>query len=85
MAVDSGRSAVGSPSGVCNACVGVEDLVEVWLLLRDELLELDDFANLLERKDLVLLVAVYGETCGVVSSVFEAGETWRSLLASTRV
>jgi hypothetical protein len=67
---------MSSPSGVCNASVRVEDLGEVWLLLRDELLELDDLADLLEGEDLILLVSIYGETGGVVSTVFETGESW---------
>lgn len=33
-------------------------------------------AHLLERKDLVLLVAIDGDTGGVVAAVFKTGETW---------
>lgn len=47
----------------------------VWLLLLDQLLQLSDLADLLEGKDLILLVAIDGETGGVVAAVFEAGET----------
>jgi hypothetical protein len=45
-------------------------------LLRDELLEFYDLANFLEGKDFILFVSVYGEACGVVSTVFKAGESW---------
>ena len=75
MAVDPRRRAVGGPSGVFNAAVRVEALLKVDLLGADELLELGDLANLLEGKDLVLLVAIDGNTGGVVAAVLETGET----------
>lgn len=65
---------MGCPSGMCDACVGIKDLCEVWLLLCDELLELDNLANLLEGKHFVFLVAIYGEAGRVVAAVFESGE-----------
>jgi hypothetical protein len=55
--------------------VVVKDLGHVGLLLLDELLQLGDLANLLEGKDLVLLVAIDGNTGGVVAAVLETGET----------
>ena len=58
VAVDTRWRTVGGPSGVCNTGVRVEDLGEIWLLLLNELLQLCDLADLLERKDLVLLVAI---------------------------
>jgi hypothetical protein len=67
---------VGSPSCVCNASMRIKDFGEIWLLLCNELLELNDLANFLKGKDLVLLVSIYGEACRVVSAVFEAGESW---------
>lgn len=76
MAVDSGWRTVGGPSGVCNACVVVKDLGKVWLLLVNELLQLRNFADLFVCEHFILLVAVNGETCGVVASVFESGEAW---------
>lgn len=75
VAVDPAGRAVGGPSGVCNTGVVVEDLSEVGLLLLDELLQLGDLANFLEGEDLVLLVAIDGDTGGVVAAVFETGET----------
>lgn len=72
VAVGSAWGTVGGPSSVCDTGVVVEDLGKVWLLGSDELLQLGDLADLLEGEDLVLLVAIDGETCGVVSSVFEA-------------
>lgn len=77
VAVDPAGRAVGGPSGVCNTGVVVEDLGEVGLLLLDELLELGDLAYLLVGKDLVLLVAIDGDTCRIVAAVFETGETCR--------
>lgn len=60
---------MGGPSGVCNTGVRVEDLGLVELALLDELLEGGDLADLLDGKDLVLLVTVDGETGGVVATV----------------
>jgi hypothetical protein len=65
---------MGGPSGVCNTCVRIEDLCEIWLLVLDELLQLCNLANLLERKHFILLVTIHCKTCGVVSSIFESGE-----------
>jgi hypothetical protein len=70
MAVDPRWSAVSGPSGVCNASMRVKDLGEVWLLLCNELLELDDFANL------VLLVSFYRETCRVVTAVLKTRQAY---------
>ena len=60
---------MGGPSGVRNTGVRVEDLVEVEVLLLDELLEGGNFADLLDGVDLVLLVAIDGETGGIVAAV----------------
>jgi len=75
VAIDPAGRTVGGPSGVCNTGVVVKDLGHVGLLLLDELLQLGDLANLLVGKDLVLLVAIDGNTGGVVATVFETGET----------
>jgi hypothetical protein len=74
MAVDAVWGAVGCPSGVCNTAVGIEDLGKIWLLILNQFLQLGHLANLLECKDLLLLVAIYGEASGVVATVFETGE-----------
>jgi len=74
MAVNSVWGAVGGPSGVCNTAVRIEDLSKIWLLVGNQFPQLGHLANLLVRKDLILLVAVYGETSGVVATVFETGE-----------
>jgi hypothetical protein len=58
---------------VCDTSVVVKDLGEVWLLLRDQLLQFGDLADLLEGEDLVAFVAIDGETGGVVTSVLETG------------
>ena len=49
------------PSGMCNASVRVEDLVQVWLLLFNELLELGDLADLFECEHFILLVSIDGK------------------------
>jgi hypothetical protein len=74
VAVDARWRAVGGPSGVCNTGVRVEDFGKIWLLLLNELLQLYDLANLLERKDLVLLVAINSKASGVVATIFESRE-----------
>jgi hypothetical protein len=56
--------------------VVVKDLGHVGLLLLDEGLQLGDLADLFEGEDLVLLVAIDGNTGGVVAAVFETGEAW---------
>jgi hypothetical protein len=75
MAIKPGRTAMGSPSCVCNASVRVEDLGEIWLLFCNELLELDHFADLLEGKNFISLVSIHGKAGGVISTIFEAGES----------
>jgi hypothetical protein len=62
--------------------VVVEDGGHVGSLIRDELLQLGDLADLLEGEDLISLVTVDGDTGGVVSSVFETGETWREMVSA---
>lgn len=64
-----------SPTRVCYARVGIEDLVHVWLALGDKLLKLGDLADFLERKDLVFLVSINSKARRVVSSVFQARES----------
>jgi hypothetical protein len=66
---------MGSPSGVCNTCVGIEDLCEIWFLILDELLQLCHLANLFKSKHFILLVAIHSKTCRVVSSIFQSRET----------
>ena len=75
MAVGGGRGTVGGPACVGNAGVRVKDLVEVHLGLVDELPQLGHLADLLEGQDLILLVAVDGETGRVITTVLKAGET----------
>jgi hypothetical protein len=82
MAVKAGWRTVSSPSCVCNTSVGIEDLVKIWLLLLDELLQLCNFANLFKCKDLVLLVSIDGKTSRIVTTVFETGKTCRSYYVS---
>jgi hypothetical protein len=69
MAVDARRPAVSGPSGVSNASVRIEDLLDVDAALVDHLLEFRDLADLFEGKHLILLVTVDGEAGGVVATV----------------
>lgn len=59
---------------LCNASVRIEDLGKIWLLGLDQFLQFCYLSNLLEGKDLILPVAVYGEASRVVPSVFEPGK-----------
>jgi len=68
---------------VCNAGVRVEDLGQVKVLLIDQLLQRGDLADLLDGKDLVLLVAINGEPGGVVTAVLEALEACGGMLLAT--
>ena len=74
VAVETGRLAVRGPAGVCDADVRVEEYLDVGLLLFYYLLELGDLADLLEGKHLVLLVAIDGQTGGVVATILETGQ-----------
>jgi hypothetical protein len=58
MTVQPRGRTVGSPTGVSDTGMRIKNLGEVGLGFFDELLELGDLANLLECKDLVLLVAI---------------------------
>ena len=60
---------MGGPSSVRNTGVRVEDFGQVEVLLLDELLQRGDLANLLDGKDLVLLVTVDGKAGRVVAAV----------------
>lgn len=75
VAVDTRWGTVGGPSGVCNTGVRVEDLGEIWLLFRNKLLQLDDLADLFECKDLILLVSINSQTCGIIATVFESRQS----------
>jgi hypothetical protein len=74
MAIEARWGAVSGPSCVCNTSVRIKDLSQVGLLILDQLLQLGNFADLLEGKDLVLLVTIYSQTSRVIATVFEPGE-----------
>lgn len=69
---------MSGPSSVGDSGMRVEDFGEIRLGLFDELLQFRDFADLLEGKDLALLVAIYGETSGIVSSVLKSRKAFGS-------
>ena len=74
VAVEARWGAMGSPAGVCDTSVRIEDLGQIRLGLLNQLLQLDHLADLLVSKHLVLLISVDGETGRVIATVFEAGE-----------
>jgi len=49
----------------------IKHLGQIWLGLRNELLELGDLADLLESENLILRVTVYAKACRIIASVFE--------------
>lgn len=76
MAVHSGGWAVGSPPGVSDSGVRIENLVEIRLRLLNELLQLGNFANLFESKDFIFLITVHSQTGRVVPSVLKPGQPY---------
>lgn len=77
VAVQARRGTVGGPAGVCNAGVGVEDLGHIQVGLVNKLPQLGNLADLLEGKDLILLVAIDGKAGRVVATVLETGQACR--------
>ena len=75
MAIDTRRLTVSSPPGVCDARMRVEHLGQVWLGLRNELLELGDLADLLESENLIVLITVDAQTCRIIASIFQTRQT----------
>lgn len=75
---------MSSPSGVSDTGMGIKNFGEVGLSFVDELLQFGYLANLLERKDLILLVTINRYTSRVVTTVFKTGKAWgqHMLLAS---
>jgi hypothetical protein len=67
---------VSGPSCVSNPGVRNKSVVEINTALFDQLLQLSDLANLLVSENLALLVAIYGNTGGVVATVFESRKTY---------
>ena len=82
MAVDSGGGSVGSPSRVSDSSVRNKRSIKINAALLDQLLQLDNLANLLESVDLVLLITVNGNTGGIIATVFESRETYRGQSAT---
>lgn len=61
-----------------------ESAIHIDTAAGDQLLQLDNLSNLLKRENLVLLVAIYGNTGGVVTTVFESRKTCGGSLAHAR-
>lgn len=62
VAVQSGRLAVGGPSGVCNAAVEVEFFGHIDTGARNHLPQFGYLAHLFKRKNFISLVAINSET-----------------------
>jgi hypothetical protein len=58
------------PSGVCNPGVRIEDLGQIQVRLRNEVLQLRHLPNLFKRKNLILGVAINREPRRVISTCF---------------
>jgi hypothetical protein len=65
---------MSGPASVSDTAVRVKHLIEVELVLINQLLQLGHLADLLEREDLILLVAIDRETGGVVPAILETGQ-----------
>jgi hypothetical protein len=74
MAIESGRLTVGSPACMRDTSMRIEDLGHVDFRLCNELLQFGDLSHLLESKDFILLVTVDGQTCRVITTVFQTRE-----------
>ena len=72
MAIEARRLAMSSPSRVGDSGVRIEFFLHVGLSIVNKLLQLSHLAHFLECKDLILFVAIYGQTCGIIPSVFES-------------
>jgi hypothetical protein len=77
MAVQAGGLSVSRPPSVSNTGMGSERNIRVGLQLLDQLLQLCNFADLFERKDFVLLVAIDSHARGIITTVFEPMKTCR--------
>lgn len=78
VAVEAGRRTVGGPTGVGDTGVGVEGLGHIESTLIDQLPQLGDFANLLEGKDFILLVAIDSKPGRIVATVLETRQACRT-------
>lgn len=78
VAVQARRGAVSGPTGVCNAGVGVENLGHIEVGLINKLPQLGNLANLLEGKDLILLVAIDGKAGRIVATVLKTRQACNS-------
>jgi hypothetical protein len=75
VAVDAGRLSVSGPPGVSNTGMGNKGSIKIRLGILDKLLQLCNLANLLERENFVLIIAIDCYTCGVVTTVFQAAKS----------
>lgn len=75
---------VGSPACVGNTSMGLECFLKVRFTLRDELFQFHNFPDFLESTDFFLLVTIYGESRGVIATVFKSREScslWKRRLS----
>jgi hypothetical protein len=70
MAIDTGRTAVCCPSGVCDTSMAFKGLLEINVCSINHLPKLGNFANFLEGQNLALLVSIDTQTGGIISTIF---------------
>jgi hypothetical protein len=75
VAVDAGWLSVGGPPGVGNTGMGNKGGIKIRLGILDQLLQLCNLANLLERENFVLIIPINCYTCRVVATVFQAPQS----------
>lgn len=69
---------MGSPTGVRDTGMGVKGLGHVESSLVDQLPQLGNLADLLEGKNLILLVAIDGKAGRIVATVLETRQPCRT-------
>lgn len=72
MAVLTGWRTVSGPACVSDTSVGLESFFQVWFALRNEFLQLCNLSNFLVSRNFLSLVAIDGQSRGIIASVFES-------------
>lgn len=75
VAVLARRCSVGGPAGVRNTSMRLKGLGHVGLGVGNKLLQFGNLADLFERADFILLVAIHGHTGRVIATVLQSRQT----------